>query len=294
MSMNIVRDKSLPRIDYDHVMSLTKASAHAWTEKDAILYALGIGMGADPLDETELRFVYEDSLKVFPTFPVVVGFHGGALEDIGIDYRYVLHGEHAVTLHRPFPASGRASAASRISGAWDKGAAKGAIFSQEKILTLDGDTQPLATLQTTSFARAEGGFGGPRDGQPSPHRPPSRSPDHILRIATTPGQALLYRQSGDLNPLHADPGTARAAGYERPILHGLCSFAICCRAVMATYCNFDPSRIQHHQVRFSAPVYPGETLAIALWKDGKTVSFEARVESRGITAIRNGLTLLTE
>ena len=104
MSMNIVRDKSLPRIDYDHVMSLTKASAHAWTEKDAILYALGIGMGADPLDETELRFVYEDSLKVFPTFPVVVGFHGGALEDIGIDYRYVLHGEHAVTLHRPFPA----------------------------------------------------------------------------------------------------------------------------------------------------------------------------------------------
>tara|TARA_R100001129_G_C5249501_1_gene227907 strand:- start:513 stop:860 length:348 start_codon:yes stop_codon:yes gene_type:complete len=115
-----------------------------------------------------------------------------------------------------------------------------------------------------------------------------------LRIATTPGQALLYRQSGDLNPLHADPGTARAAGYERPILHGLCSFAICCRAVMATYCNFDPSRIQHHQVRFSAPVYPGETLAIALWKDGKTVSFEARVESRGITAIRNGLTLLTE
>ncbi|WP_233355732.1 MaoC/PaaZ C-terminal domain-containing protein [Henriciella litoralis] len=290
--MTFERDPSLPEIRYDRVMSLTKPAEHQWTEKDAMLYALGIGLGQDPLDQNELPFVYEAQLKAFPTFPVVVGFDGGAMEDIGIDYRYVLHGEHAVTLHRPFPSSGQASAISRMVGAWDKGAGKGAVFSEEKVITLKGESAPLVTLRKTSFARAEGGFGGPREGQPAPHAAPDRAPDRTVRIATTPNQALLYRLSGDLNPLHADPATATAAGFPRPILHGLCSFAICCRAVLAEYGNFDPSRIAHHEVRFSAPVYPGETLTIDLWKDGDTVSFEARIEDRGVVAVRNGKTLL--
>lgn len=290
--MTFERDPSLPEIRYDRVMSLEKTAEHEWTEKDAMLYALGIGLAQNPLDHNELAFVYEEQLQAFPTFPVVVGFDEGAMDDIGIDYRYVLHGEHAVTLHRPFPPSGRAAAISRMVGAWDKGAGKGAVFSEEKVITLHGDTAPLVTLRRTSFARAEGGFGGPREGQPEPHPVPDRAPDRTVRIATLPNQALLYRLSGDLNPLHADPGTAEAAGFPRPILHGLCTFAICCRAVLADYCDFDPTRIVHHEVRFSAPVYPGETLSIDLWKDGNTVSFTARIEDRDIVAIRNGKTLL--
>ncbi len=286
------RDPNLPDIRYDRVMSLEKTAEHQWTEKDAMLYALGIGLAQNPLDQNELAFVYEEHLKAFPTFPVVVGFDEGAMEDIGIDYRYVLHGEHAVTLHRPFPSSGRASAISRMVGAWDKGAGKGAVFSEEKVITLHGDTSPLITLRKTSFARAEGGYGGPHEGQPAPHAVPARAPDRTVHITTSPNQALLYRLSGDLNPLHADPATAEAAGFPRPILHGLCSFAICCRAVLSEYCDFDPTRIAHHEVRFSAPVYPGETLSIDLWKDGDIVSFIARVADRDVAVIRNGKTLL--
>lgn len=290
--MTFLRDPSLPAITYQRVMSLRKTASYAWTNRDAMLYALGIGLGQDPLNRNELGFVYEAGLSTFPTFPVVVGFHGGAMEDIGIDYRYVLHGEQAISLHRPFPAEGQASAESRMIGAWDKGAGKGAVFSQETVMTLEGETSPLATIRTTSFARAEGGFGGPREGQPRPHIVPERAPDRTVRIATAPNQALLYRLSGDLNPLHADPDTAKAAGFSRPILHGLCSYAICCRAVLAEYCNFDPARILHHEVRFSSPVYPGETLTIDLWKDGDTVSFEARIEERNVVVVQNGKTLL--
>lgn len=292
--MKFERNPNLPDIDYNRIMSLTSATTHEWTEKDSMLYALGIGLGSDPLNHRELAFVYEENLKVFPTFPVAVGFHGGPLEDIGIDYRYVLHGEHTITLHRSFPPKGKATATGSIVGAWDKGPGKGAVFAQEKVLTLDGDTQPLATIRTTSFARAEGGFGGPQDGQPTPHAPPTRAPDKTVNIPTTPGQALVYRLSGDLNPLHADPETAVAAGFEQPILHGLCTFAICCRAVLAEYCNNDPSKIIHHQVRFSAPVYPGEMLTIKLWKDGDIVSFEAHVKTRNVTTIRNGRTQILQ
>ncbi|WP_084398758.1 MaoC/PaaZ C-terminal domain-containing protein [Henriciella aquimarina] len=290
--MEINRDASLPDINHEQVMSLSKENRHEWSQKDAMLYALGIGLGADPLDRAELGFVYEKQLKVFPTFPVVVGFNGGALEDVGIDYRYVLHGEHAVTLHKRFPSSGQAVATSRMLGAWDKGPGRGAVFSQEKVMRLEGDQEPLATIRTTSFARAEGGFGGPRDGQPEPHSVPSRAPDKSVRIGTTQNQALLYRLSGDDNPLHADPDAALAAGFPQPILHGLCTFAICCRAVLKEYCDNDPSLVTHHEVRFSSPVYPGETLTVDLWKDGNVVSFEAHVTDRAITAIRNGKTLL--
>ena len=291
--MAFKRDPSLPPIDYERIMALTKSARHEWTEKDAIIYALGIGLAQDPMNREELKFVYEDGLKVFPTFPIAVGFHGNAMEDVGIDYRYVLHGEQAITLHRPLPLSGQASATSKMVGAWDKGEGRGAVFSHEKIMTLDGDTTPLATIRTTAFARAEGGFGGPQIEQPKPHQPPDRAPDRTVRIATTPNQALLYRLSGDLNPLHADPDTAIAAGFPRPILHGLCSFAICCRAVLTEFCDLDPSRIIHHEARFSSPVYPGEVLSVDLWKDRKTVSFEARIEDRNVVAVRSGKTILS-
>tara|TARA_R110002124_G_scaffold102957_2_gene251424 strand:+ start:24035 stop:24949 length:915 start_codon:yes stop_codon:yes gene_type:complete len=292
--MAIIRDPTLPRINRAATLALTRSGVHQWNKKDCMIYALGIGMSRDPTDEAELRFAYEEKLLAFPTFPAAIGFHGGPLEDIGIDYRYVLHGEHSVTLHRTIPVTGKASWHSRILGAWDKGPQTGAVFSQEKTLTLVGETEPLATIVTTSFGRAEGGFGGPSLGQPRPHMIPDREPDANMEIPTDSRQALFYRLSGDLNPLHADPETAKAAGFPRPILHGLCSFAICCRAVMQTYCNQDPTRISHHQLRFAAPVFPGETLNISMWRDENIISFEASVEERGVTVIRNGMTILAD
>lgn len=281
-------------LTHDEIMALSATGEARWGVQEAMLYALGAGMGADPMDEQELPFVYEKlgEVKVLPTFPVVVGFHGGALKQVGVNYQMVLHGEQAVTLHRPFPASGRVTERSRILGAWDKGAGKGAVVTQEKVLTLEGESEPLATLLTTTFARGDGGYGGPSEGQPEPHTVPTRAPDKTVEIATTPNQALIYRLSGDDNPLHADPAAARAAGFDRPILHGLCTYAICCRAVLAAYCDYDPTLIRHHQVRFSAPVLPGDTITVDLWRDGDEVSFEAHVRARGVTVIRNGLTRL--
>ncbi|MCG5242210.1 3-alpha,7-alpha,12-alpha-trihydroxy-5-beta-cholest-24-enoyl-CoA hydratase [Azospirillum doebereinerae] len=281
-------------LDHAAILALRTRDETSWTERDVMLYALGVGMGTDPMDGRELPFVYERGLKVLPTFPIVPSFAGGPLFQIGIDTRYLLHGEQAVTLHKPIPIRGRAVVEGRMLGAWDKGAGKGAVFAQEKILRLVGDPDPLATVVTTAFGRAEGGFGGPTTGQPAPHRVPERAPDRSLAIPTTPSQALLYRQSGDLNPLHADPEAARVAGYPRPILHGLCTYAIAARAVLAACCAYEPERIVHHQARFSAPVYPGETITVDLWIEADQVAFEARVEARdNLVVVKNGLTRLS-
>jgi acyl dehydratase len=280
-------------VHYPEIMLLTTEDRFSWTKRDAIIYALGIGLPADPLDARELRFVYEPDLGVVPTFVVTIPFANGPLNDAGIEYRYILHGEQAITLNKPLPASGTVTGRGKMIGAWDKGVGKGGVFAQSMELYLDGDDEPLATVVTTVFGRADGGFGGLTEGQPKPHPVPDRAPDHSVDLPTTGSQAILYRLSGDANPLHIDPGVAREAGFERPILHGLCTYAIACRAVMQTYCDMDPSRIRHHQARFSSPVYPGETITVDLWKDGDTVSFEARVKDRDVTVIRNGKTVLT-
>jgi acyl dehydratase len=204
----------------------------------------------------------------------------------------VVDGERTITFHRPMPVAAKITADSRIVGAWDKGVGKGAVIAIETVLTLIESGAALATIQASMFARGDGGFGGPSSGQPEPHRVPTRAPDHSLDIATTPSQALLYRLSGDYHPLHSDPDFAARAGFPRPILHGLCTYGITCRAVLQTYTDYDASRIQSHAARFSAPVFPGETITVDLWKDGNVVSFEARVKSRNVTVIKNGKTVL--
>jgi acyl dehydratase len=279
--------------DHQAIMSLQHEASHAWSAPDVILYALGIGLPGDPLAPAELAFVCEGpQLKVMPTFPVVVGFDDDVLQEIGMDPVQVLHGEHAVTLHRPFPASGSVRARSRIVGGWDKGEGKGAVFVQEKVLIPEGEDSPIATVLTTVFARGNGGYGGPREGQPAPRAVPDRKPDVSVDVPTTPQQALLYRRSGDFNVLHCDPSVAAAAGFDRPILHGLCTYAMCCRAVLQAFCENDPVRVRHHAARFSAVVYPGDVLTVDMWRDGDAVSFECRVRARGVTVIRNGVTLL--
>lgn len=269
-------------------MAATTHRRHAWTDRDAILYALGIGLAGDPLDRVELAYVRDPAPTVFPTFPVAFALTGGPMGQLGLDMHHVLHGEQAITLHGPIPAEGAAIAEGRMVGGWDKGAGKGAVFVEEKRLALVATGAPLATIRKTVFGRAEGGFGGPRDGQPAPHVVPVRPPDLTAMIATTPRQALIYRLTGDLNPIHIDPDAAARAGLGRPILHGLCTFAICARAVIERQADRRPGRLRHVQARFSAPVYPGDLLAIDQWRDGEVISFEARVVERGETVIKAG------
>ena len=156
----------------------------------------------------------------------------------------------------------------------------------------DADGEKLATLVASRFARGDGGFGGPSEGQPEPHQVPTRSPDMSVDISTRPDQALVYRLCGDRNPLHSDPEFAKRAGFPRPILHGMCTYGITCRGVLQTYADYDPSAFRQHVARFSSPVYPGETVTMELWKDGNVISFEAKVKARGVTVIKSGKTVL--
>ena len=266
----------------------------AWKDKDAMLYALSVGLGADPLNESELPFVYENGLKAVPTLATVLAMTAGYSRLIarsGINFARVVHGEQAVELHRPLPPEGEGVVSSRIAAVHDKGE-RGAILIVETQLKVQGG-DGLATLRSAIFARADGGFGGGSEGEAEPHQVPGRAADLSLDIPTRPDQALLYRLNGDRNPLHADPSFAKMVGFPRPILHGLCTFGITCRAVLQAYADFDPARVKAHQARFSAPVFPGETVTVDLWRDGEVVSFEARVKDREAVVIKNGKSLLS-
>lgn len=278
-------------IAYPEILDLkSEGQAFAWDAKDAILYALGVGMAADPMDENELAFVYEKDLKPVPTLAGVVAWGAGTGAP-GINYLLVVDGERRIDFHKPMTVQGQVTARSRVVGAWDKGAGKGAVIVSETTLS-DAAGEDLLTITGSLFARGDGGFGGPSEGQPEPHPVPGRAPDLSVDIPTSPDQALIYRLSGDRNPLHCDPAVAKAAGFPRPILHGMCTYGITCRAVLQTYAGYDPSRFKSHQARFSAPVFPGETVTVDLWKDGDVVSFEARIKDRGVTVIKNGKTVL--
>lgn len=278
---------------YPDILSITSdPQSFAWDERETMLYALSIGMGADPMNSAELPFVYEHDLRAVPTMATTVAWGAGpSIGKMGINYLFVVHGEQKVEFHKPFPARAQINAKGRVVGAYDKGD-KGAVIYTETLLRETETGAPLATLTSSTFARGDGGFGGPTDGAPEPHRVPDRAPDLSLEFATRPDQALLYRLCGDRNPLHADPAIAAAAGFPRPILHGLCTYGLTCRAVMQAFTDFDPTAIKSHQVRFSAPVFPGETLIVDLWRDGVIVAFEARVKERGSTVIRHGKSVL--
>ena len=274
-------------IRYPDVLSIEEpARAFSWSDRDTMLYALAVGMGEDPTRREELPFVYEKNLKALPTLATVVasGASIGA-ERMGLNPALMVHGEESVTWHRPMPAAGTVLASSRVVAAYDKGD-KGAVVEREMQLRDTGGTL-LVSLLRTVFARGDGGFGGPSE-SPVPHRVPERSADTVLEFATRPDQALLYRLCGDRNPLHADPVVAASAGFPRPILHGLCTYGICCRAILAAFCDFEPERMTTLSARFSAPVLPGDRIAVRLWKDGDTVSFEASVPDRNVTVIKNG------
>ena len=284
-------------IKYPEILSLKReGDPYSWTDREVLLYAYGIGLGADPMDERELAYVNEACftprpLKVVPTFASVAAWGAGP-GDLGINRLLVVDGERDITFHKPLPVAAKIFADSRILAVYDKGKDKGAVVTRETVLR-DEAGDKLATLISSAFARGDGGFGGPSEGQPAPHAVPKRAPDRSVDITTRPDQALIYRLCGDRNPLHSDPEFARRAGFPRPILHGMCTYGLTCRAVLQTYADFDASAFRQHAVRFSAPVFPGETVSVDLWKDGNVVSFEARVKARNVTVIRNGKSVLS-
>jgi len=275
-------------IDYPAVLDVKEEGKRfSWNERDTMLYALAVGMGSDPLDRNELAFVYEKNLKALPTLATVMAWGAGiSPERLGLNRLHTLHGEESVTFHRPIPCAGEVIAASRVAAVYDKNE-RGAVVERETLLTDAASHELIATITRTAFARTDGGFGGPPQ-PPGPGGPPMRSPDVVLEFATRRDQALLYRLCGDRNPLHADPDIARAAGFETPLLHGLCTYGICCRAVLQAFCEYEPSRLESHSVRFSAPVFPGDVITVKLWRDGVNVSFEAEVAARKSTVIRSG------
>jgi len=269
----------------------------SWGPDQIILYALGagVGNGQSPTDPKVLQYVYESDLKALPTYAVIPVFETlmGMLGVPGMDFNpmMLLHGEqYTEILKRPFPVQATIRNDAKIAGIYDKGAGKGVLVVTEVTSHDAASGEPLFKNAFTAFIRGEGGFAkaGDPTAPPPGNEPPSRSPDHVVEHATLPSQALLYRLSGDKNPLHVDPSMAKFGGFERPILHGLCTFAHVARAAIDACADGDPTRFRSIKVRFTQPVYPGETIVTRLWRESDTEAvLEARVAERDVAAISN-------
>jgi acyl dehydratase len=278
-------------IVYDKLLALKFPDVeHKYTDKDTMLYALGVGLGHDPLDLGQLDFVYEKNLKALPTFVCVLGYPGFWIRDMdsGIDWVRIVNGEQSFVLHAPLKPQGTVIGKTRIVEAIDKGEGKGALVYTERKVTDKATGELVATVNQTTFCRADGGFGGPPRQQPPAHALPERTPDIVCDLATRPEQAMIYRLSADRNPLHVDPEIAKAAGFPRPIFHGLGTFGVVGHAVLRSMCGYDPNRLRSFSGRFSAPVFPGETIRTEMWRDGDIVSFRALIPERNVVAMNNG------
>jgi acyl dehydratase len=278
-------------LDYQHLLHYrVPAVEQRYTWRDATLYALAVGLGADPTDAAQLRYVYEHEQQALPTMAAVLGYPGFWMRapDVGVDWVRVVHGEQALRVHRPLPPEGHVVGRTRVTGIADKGPDKGAIVYSERRLEDAASGEAIATLQMSTFCRGDGGCGG-NDPPPYTLRPtPERAPDLACELPTLPQAALLYRLNGDYNPLHADPEVARRAGFARPILHGLCTYAVAGHAVLRAVCGYDATRLRTLQARFSAPVYPGETLRTELWHADGGVAFRTRALERDVVVLSHG------
>jgi acyl dehydratase len=275
-------------IDPDKLLSMPPiVTRQTLTARDTILYALGIGA-------TELDFLFEERLKALPTMAVTLGYPGFIWRDpaLGANWQKVLHGEQSTILHAPLPVAGEIVGSTVIEALYDKGADKGALAMVTREIH-DGAGTHLATSRSMTFLRGDGGFGGSAEGAPVPHAIPDRAPDDVVTLTTAANLAQIYRLSGDLNPLHIDPDVAKAGGFEAPILHGLATYGVIGRALLAARCGNEPARLKRLDGRFSSPVYPGETIETSIWDskesgDGGKLAFRARVVERDKIVFTNG------
>jgi acyl dehydratase len=284
-------------LDYEAVKNWDfGALVHSYTPRDSMLYALGIGMGSDPLDEGELKFVLETSLQTVPTLASVLGSPGFWWRDprTGADWVKLVHGEQALRLFKPLPAAATLVASNRVVSITDKGPGKGVVVLIERELRDQTDGSLVAQGRNLTFLRGDGGYSqksGSSDPGPEPlPAVPERDPDIEVSLATLERQALIYRLSGDYNLLHADPGIARAAGFTRPILHGLCTYGMAAHAILRAVTKYEAAAIKAVAVRFTAPVYPGETVRFQMWqRDSASLHLRARVDARNTVVLNNGL-----
>ncbi len=259
--------------------------SRAWTSKDALLYAVGIGAGTD-----ELQFTTENThgmaQRVFPTFAVIIGGGGAPMDKVGsFNPALMVHGEQGIELLDEIPPDGEVESTGRIAGIWDKGSAAVLEFESESVNKATG--KPLLKTRSMLFCRGEGGWGGDR-GPAKKLQFPDAEPTHQVTYATREDQALTYRLSGDRNPLHTDPAFAARGGFEKPILHGLCTYGYTGRALLHSLCGGDPARFRSMNARFSKPVIPGQTLTVSIWADGNEALFRTASE-QGDVVIDQGV-----
>lgn len=266
---------------------------HTYSKNDTIYYALGLGLGMDPTDQRQLRYVYEQhegGLHALPSMAVILAYpgHWSRRPELGLDWKNIVHGEQKLTLHRPIKTAATVVARTRITRVIDKGAGKGALLISERQVVDKASGEAIADVTMVTFARGNGGQGGSHVEQPVPHVIPDRAPDAIMDFATSPQTALIYRLSADLNPLLADPAVAAVAGFRQPISHGLCTYGVAGHRLIEMVCEGNPLRMRSLACRFSAPVYPGESIRTEAWIDGSVVSFRASVPARNVMVLSNG------
>ena len=280
-------------INYDEIMSMTSENVEiSYSDKDSILYSLGVGLGNDPMNMAELKYVYENSQVALPSMATNFQYHSPLLLKANINFILVVHGEQKLSFTNPLPVSGDFISNAKVIGCYDKGAGKGAIIEVETTINQKKDNTEICKLVSTTFARGDGGFGGPESPKNEIFKPEG-DPDFVHEIETKPDQALIFRLSGDYNPLHSDPNFAKSAGFEKPILHGMCTYGIACRSVVESVCEGDAKRLKKFDCRFSSPVYPGETIVTEMWKNDSKVYYQSKVKERDKIVIKNGVSEIT-
>lgn len=283
-------------IDYEKTKAWSSGEVRqTYTARDTILYALGLGLGQDPTDEQQLRYVYEKDLAILPSMAAVLASPGSWMRErteLGIDYLKLVHGEQGVTIHQPLPVTGTVVGESRVTRIVDKGEGKGAVMHVQKTLRDEANGALLATAEQVLFLRGDGGFSGGSGGDAPAQASapmPETIPEVVLEIPTRPEAALVYRLSGDLNPLHAEPAFAARAGFARPILHGLATWGMAGQALVQQFGQGEPARLRALRARLTSPVYPGETLVVEGWQPSEgEVRFRVRVRERDVVVLNNG------
>ncbi len=257
---------------------------HAFTRRDTILYALGVGIGCDPLDPEQLRFVYEQNLVALPTMAVTLAYPGYWYRDLdtGLDHQRTVHASESITIHATLPVEGTVVARPRVIDIIDKGRERGALVISERDICDAATSRRIATVRQTAMCRGDGGFAHAPQKSERPVPLPERAPDCALTLPTPLQAALIYRLSGDPNPLHVDREFARAVGFPRPVLHGLATMGVVCHAAVRLVLDGAPERLRTMNCRFTAPVYPGDAIACEFWRNGSEWTFRASVSERAV------------